>query len=177
MTTYFTIDTDNNITAHIEKPEAAQGVEAFATEKAFHALAAKWPANRLIEIWNSLPGVAPVKRFTDRKRAASRVWKQIQSLNPAPAQQTAHKPPKKAKGAKAQPSTDAAATARDGSKKAEVIALMQRADGATLNEVMTATGWQKHTVRGFVAGALKKMGLTVESTRRDDKERVYRICA
>jgi len=177
MSTYFTIDTADNITSHAEKPTAAQGVEAFATEKALCALAAKWPANRLIEIWNSLPGVVPVTKFADRKRAAGRIWKQIQSLRPAPAQQTAHKPPKKAKGAKAQPSAEAAATARDGSKKAQVVALMQRADGATLTEVMTATGWQKHTVRGFVAGALKKMGLTVESTRRDDKERVYRICA
>jgi hypothetical protein len=176
MTT-FTIDSDNNITAHAEKPTTTEGMEAFATEKAFHAMAAKWPANRLIDIWNTLPGVVPVKRFTDRKCAASRIWKQIQSLSPAPAQQAAHKPPKKAKGTKAQPAADAAATARDGSKKAEVIALMRRADGATLTEVMTATGWQKHTVRGFVAGALKKMGLTVESTRRDDQERVYHICA
>jgi hypothetical protein len=50
-----------------------------------------------------------------------------------------------------------------------------RKDGATLAEIMNATGWQAHTVRGFVAGTLKKMGVTVESFRSDDKERTYRL--
>ena len=44
--------------------------------------------------------------------------------------------------------------------------MMRRKDGATLAEIMQATGWQAHTVRGFMAGTLKKMGLTVESFRR-----------
>jgi len=67
------------------------------------------------------------------------------------------------------------ATARDGSKKAVILALLGRPDGATLGELMAAAEWQAHSVRGFVSGALgNMMGLTVESVKRDD-ERVYRI--
>ena len=61
-------------------------------------------------------------------------------------------------------------------KKAEVIAMMKRAKGATLAEIMKATGWQAHSVRGFLSGTLgKKMGLALESTKREDGERQYRI--
>jgi hypothetical protein len=53
---------------------------------------------------------------------------------------------------------------------------MQRAKGATLAEIMEATGWQAHSVRGFISGALgKKMGLKVESAKRDDGQRVYSV--
>ena len=73
-------------------------------------------------------------------------------------------------------STVKATVTRDGSKKAEVLALLQRKNGATLAEIMKATGWQAHSVRGFISGALgKKMGMTVESTKRQDGERVYSI--
>ncbi len=68
--------------------------------------------------------------------------------------------------------TDSAKIARDGSKKAEVIDLMRRSQGVTLAEIMELTGWQSHTVRGFVSGTLiKKLSLNVESFRSDEKER------
>ena len=68
------------------------------------------------------------------------------------------------------------AVARDGSKKAEVLGLLQRKGGATLAQIMKATDWQAHSVRGFISGALgKKMGLKVDSVRREDGERVYTI--
>jgi hypothetical protein len=55
---------------------------------------------------------------------------------------------------------------------------MRRKQGATLHEIMKATGWQAHTVRGFVSGTLiKKQGLRVESFRSEDKERPYRVSA
>ncbi len=69
-----------------------------------------------------------------------------------------------------------ARNAREGSKTAKVLDLLQRKGGATLSEIMKATGWQKHSVRGFISGALgKKMGLTVESTKGEDGERNYSI--
>lgn len=69
----------------------------------------------------------------------------------------------------------AAAPAAD-NKKAQVIAMMSRPEGATAAEVMKATDWQAHTVRGFVAGTLKsKMGLKVESGKTEDGERYYKI--
>jgi Protein of unknown function (DUF3489) len=64
---------------------------------------------------------------------------------------------------------------RAGSKMAEVIAMLQRAKGATITEIMSAMGWQRHTVRGFMAGAMKKAGYTVESFKPEGGERSYRL--
>ena len=79
--------------------------------------------------------------------------------------------PKGKKAAKAQE----AAAPREGSKTAQVVALLQRKNGATLVEIMEKFGWQKHTVRGFMAGAMKKAGYTVESFKSEAGARSYRI--
>jgi hypothetical protein len=55
-----------------------------------------------------------------------------------------------------------------------VIALMQRKDGVSISELMQSMGWQRHTVRGFMAGAMKKAGYTVESFKPEGGERSYR---
>jgi len=60
-------------------------------------------------------------------------------------------------------------------KKAEVIAMMKRAKGATLAEIMAATGWQAHTVRGFVSILGSKGGQKIESSNNADGERTYKI--
>jgi hypothetical protein len=60
-------------------------------------------------------------------------------------------------------------------KKAEAIALLKRAKGASLAEIMEATSWQKHTVRGFVSLLGSKAGLKIESTKNAAGERSYRI--
>jgi hypothetical protein len=57
----------------------------------------------------------------------------------------------------------------------QVIAMLQRKNGATLVEIMKAMSWQRHTVRGFMAGAMKKAGYTVESFKPEGGERTYRI--
>ena len=69
-----------------------------------------------------------------------------------------------------------AATPRPESKQSQLIAMLKRPDGATIAEVVEALQWQPHTVRGSIAGALKKkLGLTIESEKTDDRGRVYRI--
>jgi hypothetical protein len=196
MTT-FVIGTDNDITA-FSTPEQAQdlmtlGGQAFVSEKDLGKLAADWPAARLVEIWNSFAGVAPfgdlkpVKKFETREKAVKRIWQAVQKLAPgardgapgapeaaASRKETtpAKKAPKRAQGVnKAQKKP-----AREGSKKAEVLALMRRKGGAPLAEIMKATGWQAHSVRGFISGGLgKKMGLQVESIRREDGQRTYSV--
>ena len=56
------------------------GIGSVAIVKVGGRLATNWPDGRLIEVWNSIPGVSLVKKFTDRKSAVSRIWKAIQSL-------------------------------------------------------------------------------------------------
>jgi hypothetical protein len=64
---------------------------------------------------------------------------------------------------------------RANSKQAQVLALLRGPDGATIASVMHSTGWQPHTVRGFLAAVVrKKLGLRLESEKADG-ERVYRI--
>ncbi len=70
------------------------------------------------------------------------------------------------------------ARTRENSKQAQVIAMLRHPDGATINEICKATGWQAHTVRGAFAGTFKKrLGLTIVSEKSVDSERVYRIAA
>jgi hypothetical protein len=65
---------------------------------------------------------------------------------------------------------------REGTKQAQLIALLRK--GATIDEMVAATGWQSHTVRGAMAGALKKrLGLTIASEKVEGRGRVYRITA
>jgi hypothetical protein len=62
-----------------------------------------------------------------------------------------------------------------GTKTAQVVALLRRHNGATLEEIMRQMGWQRHTVRGFMAGVMKKAGYAVESFKSEQGERAYRI--
>jgi hypothetical protein len=206
MTT-FTIDSENNITAFATAEEAAATTtpfESFANQKELAQLAGTWPTERLVDIWNSLPGVQPVKGFKSTKAAANRIWERIQSLGNAaqPAAESAKpKAERKAKGGalaakgapakgkaakKATPAKNApkgkkaakakgATGPREGSKTAQVVAMLQRKGGATLVEIMEKMGWQRHTVRGFMAGAMKKAGYAVESFKPEGGERTYRI--
>jgi len=91
--------------------------------------------------------------------------------------------PKRAKSAKkAHPrkktytGAKTAGPARDGSKAAQVLDLLKQPDGVTLKDLTKATGWQAHSVRGFLSGAIrKKMGLTVTSTKSEGGERTYSV--
>ena len=165
----FTIDNDNNITAFATQEEAAATTttpfDCFSSQKELAALAAQWPAERLVAIWNSLAGVKPVKGFKSAKPAAGRIWEQIQKLGEAekpkserkakggaqaakgaPAKGKATKkatPAKKAPKAKTAAKKLENAGPREGSKTAQVVAMLQRKNGATLAEIMDKMGWQR----------------------------------
>ena len=69
-----------------------------------------------------------------------------------------------------------ARTPREGTKQAALIAMLRAPEGATIDEIATALEWAGHTVRGAMAGALKKkLGLTVTSDKVADRGRIYRI--
>ena len=96
-----------------------------------------------------------------------------------------HVAPKKGKASKkASPAKKAskaakkAAGTRDGSKTNKILDLLRRPGGVTAKELMKATGWQPHSVRGFLSGTIsKKMGLTVVSSKGEDGERSYSVKA
>ena len=67
---------------------------------------------------------------------------------------------------------------RKGTKQEALIEMLRAPDGATIEEIMAATDWQSHTVRGAMAGALKKkLGLEVTSEKVEGRGRVYRLPA
>ena len=108
---------------------------------------------------------APKGQKAAKKPAASK-----KASKPA-AKKEAKPASKKAPKAKAE-----AALPREFSKKAIVLDLLRRKDGATMAEIAKATDWQAHSIRGFISGNLtKKMGLTVESSKNEAGERTYRI--
>jgi hypothetical protein len=201
---FFTIDIDNDIRVHEseaaaeETAKAAAGTSVVRSEKELNKAAAEWPASRLVEVWNSFAGVAPfsdckpVKKFENRDKAVARIWATIQRLGstieakpaedaqPADEAKKAGKP-KAAKSAKpaakrkpAKGKKASAGKAREGTHKAEVIAMIQRKGGAALEEIVKATQWQRHTVRGFISILGSKGGMKITSTRREsDGARVY----
>lgn len=105
---------------------------------------------------NKLPDAPPVTRFQDRASAVRRLWAGLSRLpvDPEP--------------------VNSLSSPRLGSKQSKVIELLKRPEETTVAEVIDATGWQPHTVRGLFSGALKKKhGLTVISAK-EDRGRVYR---
>ncbi len=71
---------------------------------------------------------------------------------------------------------DAKPRTRDNSKQAQVIAMLKRPEGATIEQIAEATGWLPHTIRGTFAGALKKkLGLEITSTKEAGEQRIYRV--
>lgn len=182
----FTIDTDNNIAAHAGVPASAENLQSFASYQELAQLAADWPLTRLVETWNSFAGVAPfndlkpAKKFTNRKVAVARIWAAVQRLSAdeAPAREVQ---PTKAKARNSSVKIQRRAkeqkrvTESPGNKKADVIALMKRPKGATLMEIMKLTGWQRHTVRGFVSLLRSKGGEKIESVRNASGQRTYRV--
>ena len=78
--------------------------------------------------------------------------------------------------AKPKAAAKAVSTPRAESKQSQLIAMLRQPDGATIVEIAKALGWLPHTVRGAIAGALKKkLGLNVESEKVADRGRVYRL--
>jgi hypothetical protein len=124
----------------------------------------------------------PKAKGKDKKRATKPGKSTKQQTKGTKAAKNA-KPSKKGAEAKhakpgkrgAAPAKKAAKAGERSNKKAEVIAMMERAKGATLAEIMEVTGWQKHTVRGFVSILGSKGGRPIESSKNAAGERTYRI--
>lgn len=126
--------------------------------------------------------MVPIKKFADRKTAASRIWNALQNLRPPalpePDTTPAAKPATKQnhRRVKSGSNRNDEVSASDHSKKTKVLNLLRQPHGVALQAIMAATGWQAHSVRGFLSGTLgKKMGLRILSTKNPGGGRVYRI--
>jgi hypothetical protein len=127
----------------------------------------------------------------DQPKATKKATVAKRARNVAPAKgksgkkaSPAKKAPKAARGATAKPKAARAVKAAkekgplEGSKTETILALLKRPGGASLKDIMKATSWQAHSVRGFISGTLgKKMGLAVTSAKGEDGERSYSVKA
>ena len=163
----FTIDSDDHIETATSELRAEEA-DHFSDLDELRQVAAQWPASRLVHLWNGLPGVTPVRRFTDRKTALDRIWKALE--NGLARSIGRSKTPRKS-------SARAKATGvRTGTKKAQVIRMLQRSNGASIAEIMRVTQWQAHTVRGFISRALvHDLRLKVTRFKRDQGQAAYRL--
>jgi hypothetical protein len=197
------------------------GAETFSTESELAELAAGWPMTRLVGIWSALSNVTPLKKFTDRKTAITRIWSALQiegtvcrqaaspitesewtknaqdadsthpvaadvDVTPISAVSTEQGPDVALLAAHSsqQPRRRKKLPfpARNGNgspqatKAVILIDLMKRPGGVTLQELLSVTGWQTHSIRGFISGTLgKKMALRVVSKKGEAGERTYSI--
>src|SRR6201986_4015671 len=115
--------------------------------------AAPLNGKRLLALWNALPGVEKRKKLGDRAALIEQLWSAIEAL-PDP-----------------EPQPDA----KRQSKQDEGIAMLSRPEGATVDEVASAMGWQRHTVRGLFSGTLKKKLRLTLASAQEERGRVYRI--
>src|SRR5258708_2416961 len=173
--TIFTIDSENNIVATQAQSEITEKEgERSTSEKELVGLAADWPGTRLVEVWNGIPGLTRVKRFTSRRLAIGRIWKAVQSLGSG--ESSGEVGSKRGHEARKPARKQHVHTGRKYTKQAYVVALLKRSSGATLQHLMRTTGWQAHSVRGFISGTLgKRLKLNIESFKTPRGERAYRI--
>ena len=125
------------------------------------------------------PEKASSKKGASRRKGAPKSQKSAKGGKPKAARTAKPKMAAPArKAVKASRTTAKAKTegARPGSKTAKILDLLKRPGGATLKELTKTSGWQPHSVRGFLSGTVgKKMGLTVTSAKDEDGERSYSV--
>src|SRR4029077_16611172 len=120
------------------------GEIAVASNEELHS--ASLSAKRLLALWNALPGVDKRKKLGDRHTLIDQLWSAIELLPDPDPQPHPQRP----------------------SKQDVVIAMLRQPEGATVDEVASVTGWQRHTVRGVFSGTLKKkLGLTLASAQEE----------
>jgi hypothetical protein len=157
----FSIGSTNEVSMAVDS--RLDGKITFASERELGLRTADWPGSRFVEVWNKLPNVKRITKFKSRGIAIRRIWRAIQD---GKAGQTSDTRSTK---------IDAIEAGRPLTKTDEIINLLKQSGGATLRSLMQTTGWQAHSVRGFISAQLsKKRGFRIQSFTRDG-ERVYRI--
>ena len=166
--------------------ETSRGGKSFVSKEGLENLVGEWPGKQLVEFWNQIPGVKSVRKFTDRKTAIDRIWNALQqspsqtavsTTGPECANQAERIESRKTNGDRG--TTRRTRSVQPGSKKDVILKLLSRPSSVTLEKLMRVTGWQAHSVRGFISAGVnnvnKRLGLRVTSNRREDGQRVYQI--
>ena len=109
------------------------------------------------------PAKAASKKAATQKKGAPKGKETAKGAKPKAAAKKAAKPERKATAPRAE------------SKGAKILDMIARAKGATLAEIMKATDWQAHSVRGFISIAAKKHSINIESSKNDAGDRAYKI--
>ena len=109
------------------------------------------------------PAKAASKKAATQKKGAPKGQKTAKGAKPKAAAKKAAKPERKSAAPRAE------------SKGAKILDMIARAKGATLAEIMKATDWQAHSVRGFISIAAKKHNINIESSKNEAGDRVYRV--
>jgi Protein of unknown function (DUF3489) len=142
----------NHVTVSREPPLEPHEDE-IAVASLDELLAARLTSKQLLSLWNGLPGVEKRTRMGDRQALVANLWSAMEVL------------------------PDPETVEQRRSKQADVVAMLRRPEGVTVDEIRAVTGWQAHTVRGVFSGALKKkLGLAIASAK-EERGRVYRITA
>jgi hypothetical protein len=143
---------NDEITLCREPPAAAnEGEIVVASKEELHAAALS--RKRLLALWNALPNIEKRRKVGVREAMVNEMWSAIEML-PDPEPQPDVKRP---------------------SKQDIVIAMLRLPEGATVDELVSVTGWQRHTVRGVFSGTLKKKLRLTLTSAQEERGRVYRI--
>jgi hypothetical protein len=171
----FSITANNQVRVFSSEQEAPAGGVVFRSAEELAIAAKQWPAARLVEVWNQLPGAKPVRKFTDRTSGVRRLWEAVQAIAVKGSPQRRKARSKAVAAPVTAKQSKRGRTAGESTKTEKILSLLRQPSGATLAALMAATQWQAHSLRGFISGQLgKRMGLRVKSFRRDG-DRVYRL--
>jgi len=136
------------------EPPAAVNEGEIVTASKEELRAAALSGKRLLALWNTLPGIEKRKKVGDHNVLIDELWLAMQLLPDLQPQPDVKRP-----------------------KQEQLIAMLRRPEGVTIDEVASVMGWRRHTVRGVFAGTLKKkLGLILVSAK-EERGRVYRIAA
>ena len=143
-----------------------------------HRLAEERPATDGLEPWREDDSGARVALVITETGLAAIGVEPAEASEPAAAQPQAEPQESARSRGRKTAATTSAPQARQGTKLAQLAALLGRKQGCSIAEAITATGWQAHSIRGAISGALKKkLGLTVTSEPVEGRGRVYRVVA
>ena len=144
---------NDGITLCREPATVDKGEIAVSSNEELHA--ARLSGKRLLALWNALPGIEKRTKVGDRETLIDQLWSAVEAL----------------------PDPDPQAAAKRPSKQDAVISMLQRPEGATVEEVASAMGWQRHTVRGLFSGTLKRKLMLTLASATEERGRIYRIAA